>query len=125
VDPPSPSSGMDTTSTDGPPQSVLLQGGWDGEMYRQQSAHVEGTMQRATRVLGMHLYSDATVLSSSGALSAYPLRMRVVNVNTEQVRWVTLAFIPQMEAKFLETRKGSEVRAELLQRILHVVFRRP
>ena len=124
VNPPSPSSGMDTASTDGTPQSILLRGAWDGEMYREQRAHVEGTIQRGTRVLGMHLYSDATVLSSSGAVSAYPLRMRVVNINTEQVRWVTLAFIPQVEAKFLETRKGSEVRSELLQRILHVVFRR-
>jgi len=39
------------------------------------------------------------------------------------VRWVTLAYIPQVEAKFLETMRGQEVRAELLQRILHVVFR--
>jgi len=36
---------------------------------------------------------------------------------------VTLAYIPQVEAKFLETRKGHEVRAELLQRISHLVCR--
>jgi len=33
-------------------------------------------------------------------------------------------YIPQVEAKFLETRKGQEVRSELLQRNLHIVFRR-
>ena len=106
------------------PQSTLLRGSWDGEMYREQHAHVQGTMPEDTRVLAMHLYSDATVLSSSGAVSAYPLRMRVVNVNTKDVRWMTLAYIPQVEAKFVETRKGQEVRSELLQRILHIVFRR-
>jgi len=51
------------------PQSVLLRGIWDEEMYREQQAHVEGTMHEDTRVLAMHLYSDATVLSSSGAVS--------------------------------------------------------
>jgi len=106
------------------PQSTQLRGSWDGEMYREQHAHVQGTMPEDTRVLAMHLYSDATVLSSSGAVSAYPLRMRIVNVNTKNVRWMTLAYIPQVEAKFLETRKGQEVRSELLQRILHIVFRR-
>jgi len=48
----------------------------------------------------------------------------VVNVNTKDVRWMTLSYIPQVEAKFVETRKGQEVRSERLQRILHVVFRR-
>ena len=36
---------------------------------------------------------------------------------------MTLAYIPQVEAKFFETRKGHEVRAELLQRISHLVCR--
>jgi len=86
VNPPSPSSGMDTASTDEIPQSVQLRGAWDAEMYREQRAHVEGTMQWGKRVLGMHLYSDATIFSSKGGISAYPLRMRVVNINFEQVR---------------------------------------
>jgi len=50
--------------------------------------------------------------------------MRVVNINSKDVRWMTLAYIPQVEAKFVETRKGQEVRSELLQRILYIVFRR-
>jgi len=113
---------MDAGTDD--PQSMLLRGVRDGEMYRQQRAHVESTMKEGTRVLAMDLYSDATVLSSSGAVSAYPLRMRVANIETEEVRWATLLYIPQVESKFLETRKGQEVRSELLQRILHLVFRR-
>jgi len=36
---------------------------------------VKSTTRKGTRVLGPHLYSDSTVLSSSGAVSAYPLRM--------------------------------------------------
>jgi len=104
------------------PDTVLCNA-WDGEMYKRQKEHVDGTLHPGTRVLGFYMYSDSTVLSSSGAVSAYPLRMRVININTDEVRWVTLAYIPQVEAKFLETMKGQEVRAELLQRILHVVFR--
>jgi len=55
-------------------------------MFREQHTHVQGTLPDDSRVLAMHLYSDATVISSSGAVSAYPLRMRVVNVRTRDVR---------------------------------------
>ena len=104
------------------PDTVLCNA-WDGEMYKRQKEHVEGTLHPGTRALGFYLYSDSTVLRSSVAVSEYSLRMRVININTDKVRWVTLAYIPQVEAKFLETMRGQEVRAELLQRILHVVFR--
>jgi len=103
------------------PDTVLCNA-WDGEMYKRQQEHVDGTVHPGTRVLGFYMYSDSTVLLSSGAVSAYPLRMRGVNINADDVRWVSLAYIPQAEAKFLETMKGQEVRAELLQRILHVAF---
>ena len=49
--------------------------------------------------------------------------MRVININTKDMRWVTLAYIPQVESKFVETRKGHEVLSKLHQRILHLVFR--
>jgi len=81
-------------------------------------------MKEGTRVLAMHLYSGEAVLSSSGAVSAYALRMRVANIKTKELRWATLAYIPQVESKFLETRKSQEVRSEPLQRILHLFFRR-
>jgi len=61
--------------------------------------------------------------SKSGAVSAYPLRMRITNINTKRVRWATVEYIPQVEVNFLETRKGTEVRSELLQSMLHLVFR--
>jgi len=104
------------------PDTVLCNA-WDGEMYKRRKEHVEGTLHPGTRVLGFYLYSDSTFMSSSGAVSACPLRMRVININTDKVRWVTPAYIPQVEAKFLVTMRGQEVRAELLQRILHVLFR--
>ena len=113
--------GPDTTNDSVP--DTVLRGAYDGEMYKEQHYHVQGTMRQGTRVLGLHPYSDSTVLSSSGAVSANPLRMRIVNNINKEVRWVTLAYIPKVESKFLETRKGHEVRAELLQRILHLVFR--
>jgi len=118
------SGSMDTSTDPGTTtRETVLCNAWDEEMYKRQKAHVEGTLHPGTRVLGFYLYSDSTVLSSSGDVSAHPLRMRVINLNTDKVRWVTLEYIPQVEAKFLETMRGQEVRAELLQRILHVVFR--
>jgi len=101
-------------------RDTVLRNAWDTEIYKRQKEHVDGTLHPGTRVLGFYVYSDSTVLSSSGAVSAYPLRMRVININTDEVRWVTLAYIPQVEAKILETIKGREVHGELLQRILHV-----
>jgi len=113
---------MDFDASTTKPDTVL-RNAWDGKMYKNREEHVDGTVHLRTRVLGFYIYSDATALSSSGAVSSYLLRMRVVNINTSEVQWITLAFISQVEAKFLETMKGQEVRAELLQRILHVVFR--
>jgi len=110
------------TADDSVPDTVLRVA-LDGEMYKEQLYHLRGTKRQGTRVLGLHLYSDSTVLSSSGAVSAYPLRMRIVDNINKEVRWVTLAYIPQVESKFLGTRKGHEVRAELLQRTLQLVFR--
>ena len=115
-------SSMDPDASTTKPDTVL-RNTWDGEMYKKQEEHVDGTLHPGTRVLGFYICSDATVLSSSAAVSAYPPRMQVVNINTDEVRGTTLEFIPQVEANFLETMEGQEVRAELLQRILHVVFR--
>jgi len=113
---------MDFDASTTKPDTVL-RNAWDGKMYKNREEHVDGTVHLRTRVLGFYIYSDATALSSSGAVSSYLLRTRVVNINTSEVQWITLAFISQVEAKFLETMKGQEVRAELLQHILHVVFR--
>jgi len=74
-------------------------------------------------VVGVHLYSNSTVLSRSGAVSNDPLRMRVVNSTHNKVRWVTLAYILKVEAKLLQTREEHEVRAELLQWVWPLFFR--
>jgi len=111
-----------TDSSTTTPDTVLCSA-WDEEMCKRQKEHFEGTLHPGRRVLGFFLYSDSTFLSSSGAVSAYPLRMRVININTDGVRWVAQAYIRQVDAKFLETKRGQVVRADLLQRILHVVFR--
>jgi len=37
---------------------------------------------------------------------------------------MTLTYIPQVEAKLVETPQGQDVRSELLQRIIRIVFRR-
>jgi len=103
--------------------NTVLRSAWDGEMNKQQQEHVNGTVHPGTRVLGLYLYSDATVLSNSGAVSAYPLRMRVTSIDTDEVRWVTLVYIAQVDTMFLETMNGPAVRFELLQCLLHVVFR--
>lgn len=108
--------------TDGA-QSTLLRGTWNGEMYKEQAAHVAASMRAGTRMLVLHLYSDDTVLSDSGAVSAYPLRMRIANVNTKMERWETLAYIPRVAGRLLDKRKAQEVRSELLQRVLHLTFR--
>jgi len=105
------------------PHSALLRGIWDGEMYRERTSTSRALCRRAQEYWRC-TYTRKLLYSRSGAVSAYPLRTRVVNVNTKDVRWKTLAYIPQVEAAFLETRKGQEVRSELLQRILHILFRR-
>jgi len=70
-------------------RDTVMRNAWDAEMYKRQKEHVDGTLHPRKRVLGFYVYSDSTVLSSSGAVSAYPLRMRVININTDKVRWVT------------------------------------
>ena len=49
--------------------------------------------------------------------------MRVIIIDTDEVQWVILEYITQGEKIFLETMKGQGVRSELLQRIIHVMFR--
>jgi len=116
-----------TSSADPHPNTTkadtLLGKTWDGELFKQQREYVTCTLPSGPRVLGLYLYTDATVLSSSGAVSACPLRMRIVNVNSSEKRWFTLVYIPQVETKILDTQKGQKRRSKLLQRILHVVFR--
>lgn len=115
--------GQQEAAGQAPSANPVLRNGWDGEMFAEHRRPVIGTISTTCRVLGLHIYSDATVLSGSGAVSAYPLRMRILSHKSKQERWVTLAFIPQVAGSFLDSDKGQDVRAQLLQRILHVVVR--
>lgn len=83
-----------------------LRDSWDGAMYQEHLRHVHATISRTTRVLGLHIYSDATVVSSRGAVSAYPLRMRIMNNRSKRERWITLAYIPRLLSRFLNTTRG-------------------
>jgi len=80
---------MDPDASKTKPDTVL-RNAWDGAMYKKQEENVDGTLHPGTRVLGFYICSDATVLSSSAAVSAYPPRMQVVNINTDEVRGITL-----------------------------------
>lgn len=58
------------------------------------------------------------------AVSAYLVRMRVMNVFTKEEEWVTVAMIPQVEDKFetVSTEKASQLRKLLLQKTEYLVF---
>lgn len=120
---PPPATSPILDSSAGAAAQPLLRGAWDGEMYQKHAAHVRATMDNGTQVLVLHLYSDSTVLSGSGAVSAYTLLMRIVNINAKVEQWVTIAYIPQVVGKFMDTSGGHEVRSELLQRVLHLTLR--
>lgn len=59
-------------------------------------------------------------------MSAYAVRMRVINELREAEQWATVAMVPQVDAK-LETmsrEKASRLKKLLLQKTLYLVFRR-
>lgn len=62
----------------------------------------------------------------AAAVSAYPVRMRVISVLTDKEDWVTVAIIPQVGDKLepMSAEKASRLRARLLQTTLHLVLRR-
>lgn len=60
------------------------------------------------------------------AVSAYAVRMRVINELTEAEQWATVAMVPQVDAK-LETmsrEKAARLKKLVLQKALYLVFRR-
>ena len=60
------------------------------------------------------------------AVSAYPVRLCVANIKTDDVHWVTVGYIPMVLRKYeaAATKKSSATKAELLQRSLFLIFRR-
>ena len=60
------------------------------------------------------------------AVSAYPVRLCVVNIRTERVHWVTVGYIPMVLHKYETSarERSSATKAELLQRSLYLIFGR-
>jgi len=58
------------------------------------------------------------------AVSAYPVRLCVVNIRTERVHWVTVGYLRMMLHKYETSAraKSSAPKAELLQRSLYLIF---
>jgi len=59
---------------------MLLRETWEGDVYRERHIHNNGTVQEGPQVLAVHLHLDDNVLSSSGDVSADPLRMLVKGI---------------------------------------------
>lgn len=78
-------------------------------------------------ILGWTFYwrgNDSCLLCTT-AFKLYPLRVRVVNVITDEVRFVTVAYIPVVRKR---TEAGAEEKARrrrsaVLQRVLYLAFR--
>jgi len=60
------------------------------------------------------------------AVSAYPVRLCVANIKTDDVHKVTVGYIPMVLRKYeaAATKESSATNAELLQRSLFLIFRR-
>ncbi|KAK1866878.1 hypothetical protein I4F81_009390 [Pyropia yezoensis] len=111
---------------DGPaPLTARRETPMDGDAFRMCEQEVHREHGPHSLVLGLHVYSDAKQISKSGAFKLYPLRVRVVNVITDEVRFVTVAYIPVVRKR---TEAGAEEKARrrrsaVLQRVLYLAFR--
>eukprot|EP00170_Pyropia_yezoensis_P006818 contig_27790_g6840 len=111
---------------DGPAHpTVMRETPFDGDAFRLNEKHVVTQHGPDSFVLGVHLFSDASHISESGAHKLYPLRARLINDVAGEAVWLTLAYIPviskQKEASADD--RARQRRADLLQRVLYLVFR--
>eukprot|EP00168_Porphyra_purpurea_P018323 TRINITY_DN6751_c0_g1_i1.p2 TRINITY_DN6751_c0_g1~~TRINITY_DN6751_c0_g1_i1.p2 ORF type:complete len:611 (-),score=89.82 TRINITY_DN6751_c0_g1_i1:465-2297(-) len=65
----------------------------DGEALQAHQEAIHGLSDGEGFVLGVYVYSDATLLSWSGAHYLYPVRIRVVHGVTGVVEWHTVAYV--------------------------------
>eukprot|EP00170_Pyropia_yezoensis_P001151 contig_5175_g1155 len=111
---------------DGPaPPTGMREPPMKGDAFRLNEAEVVRELGPSAFVLGIHAYSDATHISKSGAYKLYPVRIRLINVVTDEVNFVTVAYIPVVR-KLKEP--GADEKARLrrnavLQRVLYLAFR--
>ncbi|KAK1866489.1 hypothetical protein I4F81_009007 [Pyropia yezoensis] len=111
---------------DGPaPPTNMRQTPMDGDAFRLCEKEVVATHGGTSFVLGLHLYSDSSQLSWSGAHKLYPVRVRLVNDDTGDIHWMTVAYIPLVR---IQVEKAAKERSRLrrcgiLQRVLYVCMR--
>lgn len=97
----------------------------DGDAFHLNEEEVVREHGPSSFVLGLHVYSDATQISKSGANKLYPLRVCVVNVITDEVRFVTVAYVLVVK-KLKEPgadEKARRRRGAVLQRVIYMSFR--
>lgn len=68
----------------------------DGDAFRMCEAEVVAGHDRSALVLAVYIYSDSSVVSWSGAHKLYPVRMRLVNDETDEEQWVIIAYVPSV-----------------------------
>eukprot|EP00170_Pyropia_yezoensis_P000316 contig_1945_g317 len=101
------------------------EGPLDGDAFRMCEAEVVAGHGRSAFVLAVYIYSDSSVVSWSGAHKLYPVRMRLVNDETDEEQWITIAYVPSVA-----TEKGpggaersKQRRIGILQRVLYLTLR--
>ncbi|KAK1865695.1 hypothetical protein I4F81_008221 [Pyropia yezoensis] len=97
----------------------------DGDAFRACEAEVVASYGSEAFIIAIYVYSDSVVLSWSGAHKLYPVRIRVVNVETDEYEWITVAYVPSVATK--KGKGGAErsrcLRIAVMQRVLFLALR--
>lgn len=97
----------------------------DGDAFRACEAEVVASYGSEAFVIAIYVYSDSGVLSWSGAHKLYPVRIRVVNVETDEYEWITVAYVPSVATE--KGKGGAErsrcLRIAVMQRVLFLALR--
>eukprot|EP00170_Pyropia_yezoensis_P002000 contig_8529_g2004 len=105
--------------------AALLAAGWRKVTLEQNGDTFHAFFRSVLDVIMALIRDSGDVQYWSGAFKLYPLRVRVVNVITDEVRFVTVAYIPVVRKR---TEAGAEEKARrrrsaVLQRVLYLAFR--
>lgn len=76
-------------------------------------------------VMAVQLFSDAAVVSENGAHKVYPIRARFPNVVTGKTQWITVGYLPVIDAEtddLAERERLRLLRDRVLQRCLAVLL---
>lgn len=98
----------------------------NGDAFRLCEAEVVVAHGPQAFVLALHVYSDSSVVSWSGAPKLYPVRIKVENVIAKEEVWLTIAYLSSVP-----TEKGPggaersrQSRIAIIQRVLSFALRR-